>query len=629
MQTLSLFVAISLIGPAPAVPQTQEREALIDGRVSAQGILVQEQVHTSPQGTTRMQVESREGGLQDLISMVRITDRSGTTHLLPRVRGNAFFVSELDSLVVLEAYDSNAVPVRMTVLDFDGGELFTQGVHVLTDPRLSSDGKSLAYRSIDGVVVLDLATFKTTLHPQLDLFAAGPNGLVAGVRPGQGNDVLLSDGQDETLMAPLPLRPIRMAFAADGSSVLVLTTRQLLNMELEGGRLRTLYTSPADRELRDLRVASRSVTIGLRKLERDWISGSVVVLSARGRVLGPLSGPGLLPMEQPIQAVPLGSIPWPLTPNAQHPIGNTYAEYQNYGGSPYMHPGVDIFGADMQPVYSVSDGVVKAVLTTSGQYHWRVAIGDSGGAATTEGYLYAHLDQPTITVKVGDVVKQGQHLGDLVPWPVSGFTHTHFARIEHSGTQWNGSWLCTENPHLRLQNQSELQAPVFEPAVGADTFAFCVNQTSNYLDPAKLKGKVDIIAHVGDKIGTNWVCSVQELRYTIYPVGSPGAPVIDDKLAVFFNMDLDTYSGGPIDPFLVDLLYKEDSTCDTDGDYGSREFFHILTNSNGDQVYDASDMTEAWDTALLPDGDYVIEVTATDVAGNSTTASMVVTTDNI
>ena len=104
--------------------------------------------------------------------------------------------------------------------------------------------------------------------------------------------------------------------------------------------------------------------------------------------------------------------------------------------------------------------------------------------------------------------------------------------------------------------------------------------------------------------------------------------MVDDKLAVFFDMVLDTYQNGPIDPFLVDLLYKQDSTCDTEGDYGSREFFHILTNSNGDQVYEASDLLEAWDTEALPDDDYVIEVTATDVAGNSTTASMVVTTDN-
>ena len=37
------------------------------------------------------------------------------------------------------------------------------------------------------------------------------------------------------------------------------------------------------------------------------------------------------------------SIPWPLAPNAQHEVGNTYGEYQNYG-SAYLHPGIDVMG---------------------------------------------------------------------------------------------------------------------------------------------------------------------------------------------------------------------------------------------------------------------------------------------
>jgi hypothetical protein len=93
-------------------------------------------------------------------------------------------------------------------------------------------------------------------------------------------------------------------------------------------------------------------------------------------------------------------------------------------------------------------------------------------------------------------------------------------------------------------------------------------------------------------------------------------------------MVLDTYQSGSIDSFLVKLLYKEDSTCNSDGDYDSREFFHIITNSNGDRIYDDADLAEAWDTTLVTDGDYVISVTTTDVAGNATTASMTVTVKN-
>ncbi len=171
-------------------------------------------------------------------------------------------------------------------------------------------------------------------------------------------------------------------------------------------------------------------------------------------------------------------------------------------------------------------------------------------------------------------------------------------------------------------------APVFEPAQGSSPFAFCDNETDNYQDPATLTGQVDIIAHVGDRIDSTWVCVVQSIVYSIYPVGNPKAAVVSDKLAVDFDMDLDTYQSGPVDPFLVDLLYKQDAVCQTYGDYDYREFYHIITNSDGDQVYEASDLLEAWDTTTVWDGDYVVEVTATDAAGNSTVQSMVVTTVN-
>jgi len=279
METFSLLVAIGLAGTAFAMAPTQERQDLIDGRVSPQGMLVEGQGRTSPRGTTRLQVMPIEGGLQTLVSTLRITDRNGSVHLLPRVRGNAFFVTDLESIVVLEAYDSNAVPTRMTVIDFDGRGLFTQRVRVMTDPSLSNDGQFLAYRSIEGVVVLDLDTFETTLHPLLDLFAAGPDGLLAGVLPGEGNVVTFLDGQSETAAVHLPARPIRMAFSEDGSALLLLTSRELLSVMLDSGRSRTLYRSPADRELRDLLSQGVEVEGAIGRLPAP---GDAEVVEVRG-----------------------------------------------------------------------------------------------------------------------------------------------------------------------------------------------------------------------------------------------------------------------------------------------------------------------------------------------------------
>ena len=132
--------------------------------------------------------------------------------------------------------------------------------------------------------------------------------------------------------------------------------------------------------------------------------------------------------------------------------------------------------------------------------HWRVATADSATSDTCTGYLYAHLDQPTIAVDVGDTVVQGQYLGDLVEWTTSEFHHVHFARIEDSGVQWYGNWLTTDNPHTDFANQTEVAAPVFEPTKGGDLLAFCLNESSEYQNANALSGVVDIIAHVGDTI---------------------------------------------------------------------------------------------------------------------------------
>ena len=623
---LALVLSIPTSGLAAANP---EPRGSLELRASPQGF-IRSSAQTSPRGMYWLTTTPVAADFERMEFAIGITAEDGSRYLIPRVAGSAFLVSDLGRIVAIDTRDSTVVPSRITVLDLRGRTLRELDVDVLTDPALSADGTHLAYRERGGVAVLNLRTLEVSTHPGFDLFAAGRNGELVGVRFGERDELALRDVRGRRAVFTLDERPRGVGFSGANSSVLVMTPRALSRLDPSSGGREILYTPPPGAELRDLRITPDAAHLGLRRIAGRRVAGALVTLDADGRFRSASGWQAtsvgvstLLPTHN------TAGLPWPLLPNAQHPVGNTYGEFQDYGGSPYLHPGVDVLGSDNQPVYAVKDGVVKAKLTTSGDYHWRVAIGDSSGAAPTEGYLYAHLDRYSIAVNVGDAVVEGQYIGNLVPWPVYYFTHCHFARVEDSGNQWYGDWLCTENPHLDFENQTETTAPVFEPARGSDLLAFCRNQSSNYRNPGSLTGEVDIIAHVGDRISSSWVCTVQEIRYTIYPVGDPGSPVVDDKLAVFFDMELDTYQSGTIDAFLVDLLFKQDSICRTLGDYDYREFYHIITNSNGDQVYDSSDLSEAWDTTLIPDGDYVIEVTAVDVAGNATTESMTVTVDNL
>ncbi len=620
-----LFASVATSAPAPSPVSSPQLEASPQGLFPAPA-----QVNHQGEHGWTLTVTPTAADLTAIRSDLRLESAEGEVRLLTDVDGTGFLVSCFGQVIVTEATHSDAVPVRLRVLDGGGQVLFEKRVDGLTDPRLSADGDQLVLRSRRGTEVLDLQSFEVQTLPRYAGFAVAANGAVAGIAIEQGEaevgDTLVLHSHSGSVEVAVPADVRRLAF--DGDRLLVLSKNHLWQLDSESLALRSLYTLTQVGELRDLRVFQGRTLVGARRVDGDQYSGFQLALDAQGKTVNQSRGnTAIAPPNQQANAQERGLIPWPMAPNSQHPIGNTYGEYQNYGGSPYLHPGIDVMGDHYEPVYAVADGKVKAVLTTSAQYHWRVAVGGPT-SGTSSGHLYAHLTQSSIAVNVGDTVVEGQYLGDLVPWPTSNFTHCHFASIEDSGNTWYGDWLCPNNVHEDLVHRTETTAPVFENARGNDLFAFCRNNTSTYRDPDNLYNKVDIIVHVGDKLNSGWTCSVQTLRYSIYPVGNPGAPVVDNKLAVNFDMALDTYGSGSIDAFLVDLLYKEDSTCNTNGDYSSREFFHIITNSNGDQVYDNSDLTESWNTTLVANGDYVVEVVAKDAAGNRAVGRMTVTVNN-
>lgn len=629
---MSRSVAFPLVLLAAAATAT----AAADCSVTCQGLL------TGPSSAAaghEIHVTRLEGSGDPAEWIVSV--ESATTEVSElTLRGEAFLASGPGLVVAVQRPETDALPGTLRAYDLEGNEVWSRPVAGLSNPTISPDGRYLGFLSSEGTVVVDLTDFREERHVRLAPFALGPKGAVAGAtteadRAGGPREpdayALVVAASDLRAVLPIDSRPERVAFAPDDRSVLVLSRAALIRLDPGDGSSRTLFRAPEGMTLRDMRVTEDGICLGMRRVKGATFTGQLAMLDPDGALRELRPGPSRT-VERPGRTSRTsardGGIPWPLAPDEQHAVGNTYGEYQNYGGTPYLHPGVDVMGVPGQPVYAVADGVVKAVLTTSGDWHWRVATADSATSDLCTGYLYAHLDLPTIAVGVGDSIVQGQYLGDLVEWTTSEFHHVHFARIEDAGLEWYGDWMTTDNPHTDFVNQTETEPPVFEPARGSDLLAFCLNESSEYQGPDALSGQVDIIAHVGDTIESSWVCSVQEIRYTIYPLGLPQDPVVVDKLAVRFDMALDTYSGGSIDRFLVGLFYKQDGTCRTRGDYSFREFYHVITNSDGDEVYDSSDVWQAWDTTELPDADYVVRVTATDAAGNAASDSMVVTTAN-
>jgi hypothetical protein len=333
-----------------------------------------------------------------------------------------------------------------------------------------------------------------------------------------------------------------------------------------------------------------------------------------------------------------GAVPWPIAPfDSMHPLGNNWGEYQDYGSGSYFHNGIDIITSDTfgVEVHAVQHGWVKGWGTISAELHYRLAVCDTnlGYTGRAPGWLYAHIDADRWHKEVGDEVQAGDLIGYLVDWPIDAtFDHCHFARISDTGATWmrfpDITWRFIENPLLLLDPVTDTVPPVIQNARPAQKFAFCRNNSGTYQQPTSLSGDLDIVARIYDKTGAStgdstWDKLVPyQVEYMIRSAG--GTVVVPWTLSVQFSNELGWIS----DTLTASVVYKHDATCMSYGDYDAREYFFVVTNTDGDSIIELSDSAGKWQSALVPDGDYWVLVRASDVVGNSTSDSMLVTTDN-
>jgi len=332
--------------------------------------------------------------------------------------------------------------------------------------------------------------------------------------------------------------------------------------------------------------------------------------------------------------LPAAATYWPIPPiNQVHPLGNNWGNYQNYGSSPYFHPGIDIITTDTSgvEVRAVAHGWVKAWGTIQAELHYRLAVCDSPltYSGRAEGWLYAHIDPNRWHKNLGDEVQEGEVIGYLVAWPIdASFDHLHFARISDTGATWQRfpqpTWWFIQNPLTIIQPNTDLEPPVFENARTNALFAFCRNNTSTYLNPNNLTGDVDIIAKIYDRTGFSTGNSTWDklapflIEYSIKSVG--GSIVVPWTIGVIFS--------GRLEDALVSVVYKNDNTCRSQGDYENRSYYYIVTNTDGDSIIESTDIQGKWATAEVGDGDYWVLIRASDVVGNTTVDSMLVHTAN-
>jgi hypothetical protein len=307
-------------------------------------------------------------------------------------------------------------------------------------------------------------------------------------------------------------------------------------------------------------------------------------------------------------------------------IGNSYAEHQWYGGQPYLHPGIDLLGVPDQSIYSPVNGVVKAIITTSGSIHWRLALGLEDTDEEQDGYLFAHLDPLTIPFTLGDSISAGDYIGSIVEWPTSEFHHLHFARLRHQGGIWDGNWLTKDNILSDITNFKDESIPVFEPLWNENTIAFRSDDGVEILEPEHLHDSFDIICHAHDLSNDDWRLDVDSLWYELIDLTTNS--VVYAQEAFSYDFELDTYSTNENTLKILNTIYSTEGDWETRGNYNTRLFYQKVSRSNGDGIIDEQDTSVYFDSTIFPDGSYLLRIHAYDAAKNHSSTELEVIINN-
>jgi hypothetical protein len=306
---------------------------------------------------------------------------------------------------------------------------------------------------------------------------------------------------------------------------------------------------------------------------------------------------------------------WPLGPgDVPQRCGNNCYEYQRYGGSPYYHDGLDCLGLGGDPCYAVADGYVSLIRVSEPLYTGIIVNYTQG---QDKGWLYWHITYGTIPFIEGDPVKESDRVGNIATWPVSEFHHVHFTRSYYPGVK---SWYdAVDNPIEFMAPSAENQAPAFRQAETNQWFSFCEDNGTARVDPNDVKGSVDIIALVGDKIvDPYWDVVPYDITWWINGTGGSVPPT---KFVTFTGEC-------PPSSTVTTVVYKRAGIWQTQGDYNYRDFYFIVTNTDGDGIVEVGDEAYNFDSTTLPNGTYTLYVEAKDFAGNMTQQTMDFTINN-
>ena len=287
-----------------------------------------------------------------------------------------------------------------------------------------------------------------------------------------------------------------------------------------------------------------------------------------------------------------GVYAWPF---ALDSIGWSMQSYQDYGGTPYFHHGMDMMKLNGTDVYNRSGGqVINIENYNPGWYlYWEVAVLDPDGYI----WQYHHIHEPTIPQNIWDAWYEYQadpvyggfidpdtYIGDIVEWPVWSFyqyfNHIHLNILAAGGVYVNGFEFHDPLP--------DTEGPEIQ-AVG-------LLQNGQIYPGNAIEGSYSLYVHARDLIlDEYYYLPPWEITFSV------------DCWPMQTTWRFDTLPGGADDTAYLDDFYVVPPTC---GDYECRDYYIDLGFIPDSQF-------------LFPagGGEHTVQVTVRDCAGNSVSQS--------
>jgi hypothetical protein len=551
---------------------------------------------------------------------------------LDSVPGSDLFISNSGIVAFMDTRRHYRGELEIHFYSTDGVEVLAETFEGVFETQFSSAGNVFGVGTPEGTYVVSVPERRVTRYPRGFRVAISEDEALVAVAP-ENRVLVCAEGGILRDIATGLWHTRAVAISSEHDFVAVIGKHRLLAYSLSKGALLFSDSVGGSLSYRDLLPGEDTILAGIHCRDDEVSKGMLRVYNLDGGVVSE-SHEATKPHPKPRGSTrsaewksQYDQIPWPFSPfDSMHTVWNYYEQHNSYGAPDwsYLHQGLDILVPMNEPTYAVAEGIVKCVLTIAAESHWRIATSAVQVPGFSDGWLYAHLVEESIQFDVGDTVHLHDYLGDIIWW-AEDWGHIHFVEIRDSGLVWqyyDNEWGINYNPLLSLVPDTDSIPPAIEPVFPTSTFGFCLNETSIYLDPDSLYGDIDIVAKVADYVGdSEW----QQPAYRTYywmkslPDGQIAFP---RTLGQILNHSYGFYSSYSYEPYAT-LLYKRDEYLvpsfwmETE-----RNYYHILTNNNGDSLAVLSEKQLAFPTGDYPNGPYRVFVEALDEYGNADVDSM-------